>query len=239
MIKRHGKSLLLLALALIGANYVLTYDKSRAVATSEGKSIVRVLRPDKKSGGTGFVAESPTSGGRYVVTNNHVCGVAVDGHVVLDSPEMARDMRARVIERNAAEDLCLIEAPAGLEPLKLANRPAGLLDRVYVAGHPRLMPLTVTTGLIRQMPKMWEIGIGEVGPDEECEDGAKEVSFIFIKVCFRSFYAYEMTAPILPGNSGSPVLNSDGEVVAVVFAGGDSVSLAIPAQALRNFLSVR
>lgn len=52
-----------------------------------------------------------------------------------------------------------------------------------------------------------------------------------------------ISAPIYRGNSGSPVINSDGEVVAVVFAkrrttqyGGKSVGLAVPIEIVREYL---
>jgi S1-C subfamily serine protease len=239
-IRENKGTLALLALAFLGiSQYQSSESRARSLIVNEGKSVVRVLNKEKNSGGTGFVVKSPTSGVSYVVTNNHVCEVGEDGYVTLNSTQLGRDMRARIIELSPGDDLCLIEAPAGLPSLKISGSNAGLLDQIYVVGHPQLMPLTVTTGLIRQLPRLWEIPTKQLKHDEKCEAGEREEMVFIFRFCIGSFYAYEMTAEIRPGNSGSPVMNSDGEVVAVVFAGGDGISLAITGRALLNFLSVR
>ena len=50
----------------------------------------------------------------------------------------------------------------------------------------------------------------------------------------------QITAPISPGNSGSPVLNKDGEVIAIISSsdvGGQNLNFAIPSNRLSTLLS--
>jgi hypothetical protein len=58
----------------------------------------------------------------------------------------------------------------------------------------------------------------------------------------KDYEAIQITAPISPGSSGSPVFDSSGQVIGIVtfyMVGGQNMNFAPSAQALRNFLKNR
>lgn len=150
------------------------------------------------------------SGHKYIVTNEHMCAVGATNAIV-----NGRTIPLRVIEQQPTPDLCLLEPIAGLPPLRLAGqdlRPGDLID---IYGYGMLLPLTHTSGVY----------VGDSGP------------MITAYFGFVSGYA---TAQILPGNSGSPVLNSNGDVVGIVFASGEAIgyrTLFVVLKDLKDFLA--
>jgi S1-C subfamily serine protease len=76
-------------------------------------------------------------------------------------------------------------------------------------------------------------------PKPACEAGDTEMGDFFgLKLCATPYMAFEITATIHPGNSGSPLLNADGEVIGVIFAGSPFQSAAVPIEYLERFISV-
>lgn len=162
-------------------------------------------------GGTGFVVTAP-SGKKYILTNRHMCE---HGATNLEK-FYNRLVPLRIIEVAQHTDLCLLESVPSLPSLELAYHPPGIGDELDVWGYGMLMPLTHTHGLF----------IGEIS------DGPVWDQFMFST-------AYT-TVPVLPGNSGSPVLDVDGRVVGVVFASGESIdnrALIIPWEDVKAFLA--
>ena len=173
------------------------------------KSIVKVLNAEGNSGGTGWVA--PSSYGKVIVTNDHVCEVGFGGMVRIESED--GPSLKRVIKRNFVRDLCLIEgidAPA----LTIADKPAKRFDTVKVLGHPGLRPTAPASGTFTGNGIV-PIGFG-ARPDGSCPDGAEKIDSFFGTFCVLQMELGYTTVPIMPGNSGSPITNTDGEVIGVI-----------------------
>lgn len=197
------------------------------------------------SGGTGFAVKA-TSGTTYIVTNDHVCkGVGIDGSILVTDVD-GKSMKRQIIEESEYTDLCIVEAPPGVEGLTLGSAP-DIGDWVYAVGHPALRDNTLTQGEIIETedisipegPMSWinpETGEEEVideadgGITEEMCSAPKNTkeyieiqSFFFsatVKYCFTvTRDAYNTNMQIQGGSSGSPVVNYWGNVIAVVFAG--------------------
>lgn len=104
----------------------------------EGKSVVRI---DGLFGsGTGFVVEAP-SGGKYIVTNKHVCaGVPA----FIQSSE--RLIFAKVLKVSDTSDLCLLAADRMEGGLQLASQEPEQHAPFYILGWGYMLGLTLTQG---------------------------------------------------------------------------------------------
>lgn len=198
------------------------YEYVRNVVSAK---VVKITNFDKTSGGTGFHVRSP-SGKTYILTNAHVCSIEKDGEVLV-TDENEHSMIRKVIERSDFTDLCLVEGVPGTKGLLLGSEPK-IGEIVAVIGHPKLMPTTVSRGEIIGQQEIDVIDHVIESKDDKCDlpkNRKDEMDFFFFRlpVCLIHIQAYLSNVVILPGNSGSPVVNFYGHVVAVAFA-GDSQS---------------
>ncbi len=137
------------------------------------------------------------SGERHVLTNDHVVAECAEVRI---APALA----ATVVARDEASDLALLRVSAeeaGAVATFRQGRGIRPGDDVVVVGYPLRNYLAtemhVTTGSVSAL----------AGPGDD-----------------RRFF--QMTAPVQPGNSGGPVLDSSGNVVGVVMAKLDAIKVA-------------
>jgi tetratricopeptide (TPR) repeat protein len=93
--------------------------------------------------------------------------------------------------------------------VKISNKKPVLGESIFVIGNPLGLGQTVSTGIVSGFRKLPDIG-----------------NFI------------QITAPISPGSSGSPVLNMSGEVIGVVtlqLTEGQNYNLSVPISVVSNF----
>jgi serine protease Do len=162
--------------------------------------------------GTGFVVSEG-----LIATNCHVAREGVSlGAVVSPEQEIEAVAVAACDERH---DLALLRhGAAGLQPLPLAGTPARVGQRVVVLGNPLGLAGTLSEGIVAALR------------EDGLEAGAAD---------HRS-PRLQITAPISPGSSGSPVMNTDGEVVAVVdsqYGFGQNLNFAVPVERLAALLA--
>ena len=155
-------------------------------------------------GGSAFVIrrDGPTA---FLVTNYHVVEDIWDAGgrgVALHQGDV--NFFGSIVRVNSALDLALLEVPADLPALKIAEAEPDPGDPVMVVGSPLGLEGSVTTGVVSSIRE---------------EEGVREIQF---------------SAPVNPGNSGGPVVDSFGDVIGVAvskFVGleVEGVSFAIPA----------
>jgi hypothetical protein len=174
------------------------------------KSIVKVLNADGTGGGTGFVTDS--EGSKVIGNNDHVCQVAFGGYVRIEQDDGTPGLK-QILRRSFNRDLCVVEgidAPS----LKLSKDAPKRFDRVKVLGHPGLRPTAPSEGVYTGM------GIVPIGfssrPDGTCPDGSESVQSFFGSFCVLQMELGYTTAIVVGGNSGSPITNSNGEVIGVI-----------------------
>ncbi len=153
--------------------------------------------------GTGLII-SPEG---HVLTNQHVLAGATQIHVVLSD---GREFECELIGADPETDLAVVQIRAR-EPLpfvELGNSDDLLIGETVIAiGNPFGLHHTVTTGVL----------------------SAENRS---IRSSEREYHGFLQTdASINPGNSGGPLLNLDGEVIAIntaIFRDAEGIGFAIP-----------
>lgn len=206
-----------------------TYIRSKV-----GSQVFRITNRKGNSGGTGFAVRGD-SGKVYTMTNAHVC--RIDGGKIYANLANGRKIPLQILEFSEEHDLCIASAVPKLKGLKLASSVA-VGEELGVVGHPKLMPLTLSRGEL--------IGYQNVivlVDEQECDDteqGAayKTVLSLFGPVCILDVEGALSNILILPGNSGSPVVNFWGNITAVAFAADarDGWGILVPLKYVKAFL---
>ena len=146
-----------------------------------------------------------------IATNYHVIEGAARGTAKLVGRFSTYTIEG-VTATDKTNDLALLKVTvSGIKPLPLGNSSdVKIGETVYVAGNPKGLEGTFSNGIISSRRDKY----------------TKE--------------RLQMTAPISPGSSGGPVLNSKGEVIGVSFmtlVGGQNLNFAIPSRYLTELLT--
>lgn len=200
-------------------------------------SVVMVLHPEQEGGGTGFV--TLYRGEKAIVTNDHVCDVERRGLVRIRRSGEFETFK-RIIKRDFRHDLCLIEfSGSRIPPVVLAEQEAHTYSRVYVIGHPHLKPRTPQSGFntafmvdhIQYAKRHSDCPLGSTPQKAETFFGVVEFCDLAIRLGVTNIL-------IAPGNSGSPVVNGNNELIGVMNS-MDRLSTGgyIPLEDVRQFLT--
>lgn len=170
--------------------------------------IRNVSRPGVGTG-AGFGAGFAV-GPHLIVTNHHV----VEGDAALEvSTWDGRILEAEATAVARGHDLALLRTVRELQgSVEIAQHPASTGDLVHVVGYPLGGEFTVVRGLVVDQVRGPALG------DES--------------------HVLRIKAVVLPGYSGGPILNVQGEVVGVVYALGRTTRyvLAVPVSSLSGWL---
>jgi len=152
--------------------------------------------------GTGFMYDD-----QHVITNAHVVGTAQSARVRFTE---GRWSTARVVGSDPHSDLAVLavdDVPEAASPLSFADDDPEVGQRVLAIGNPYNLNGTMTSGIISGVNRSIPSPAGFEIPD-----------------------AIQTDAPVNPGNSGGPLVDLDGDVVAVINSGGgDNIGFGISA----------
>lgn len=146
-----------------------------------------------------------------VATNFHVIEGTAGGYAKLIGQNTKYEI-AGTVGVDSARDLALLSIPGAKAPALLLgdSKEVAVGDEAYVVGNPRGLEGTFSQGIIS--------GIRQVGSES----------------------LLQITAPISPGSSGGPVLNSSGKaigVAALTFREGQNLNFAIPISYVQSLMS--
>jgi S1-C subfamily serine protease len=130
----------------------------------------------------------------FIVTNKHVCDLNTS-EVHLNYAKFG-DTYHSILAVDTEHDLCLLSSDRE-DGLILASSDAIALDPVFLVGYPRGEPLTIREG-------------------RKVEEQVMQVDWLGP---LESVIATQISTITYGGNSGSPVTNTRGEVIGVLFAG--------------------
>lgn len=210
-----------------------------ACSTSVVDTAVKITNLESNSGGSGTIYSSDSSHSE-VLTNAHVCGVVKNGGLVHTSS--GGSYMVTSFKVSEIHDLCLLTVAADLGGhTRISLAPPTLLDTSTVAGHPRLLPLIVTSGHFSQK-MIIQIMTGVKACTQEDLQNPDTILFCVFAgglPIIKSFESLVVSNTIQPGSSGSAVYDSTGALAAVIFAGaGDfGYGLAVPQEYVYSFLA--
>lgn len=181
---------------------------------------VRVVNKAKNSGGSGAIVSSG-AGGSLILTNSHVCEVVEKGGYVTKE---GNAYSVIAYKRSPDHDLCLVKVKQNLGiQTKVARFSPKINQTTIVSGHPRLLPNIITVGHLTDKIRInVMIGVEECTEEEMLTD--YECHFFGVKPIIKPYNSQLVSNLIQPGNSGSSVFNKNGEIIAVIFAGGGDLS---------------
>lgn len=183
------------------SNVTVLGQTRQQIAQSAFPSVVLLMMEDENGQPISLESDFFVREG-VIATNLHVVEKAARGYAKIIGQRTKHDIEG-IIGIDSGRDLVLLSIPSAKAPLLLLgdSDKVNVGDEVYVIGNPQGLEGTFSQGIVS--------GIRKVGTDT----------------------LLQITAPISPGSSGGPVLNSQGKVIGVAvatFKGGQNLNFAIP-----------
>lgn len=236
----------MLSLILFATLSLFTYtaidnvrDKSAEVMKDVEDSVYLVQ--NQVGRGTGWV--TITKGGtKVMVTNVHVCDSPIP--FMWTEKNGVRTL-LRVLAKDSKHDICIMTAPTGAVPLKLAHV-VHAEETVYAVGFPIIEFMSSNKGLTKGLSRL-EIEYDT--PLEKCKGKKHEIrrtrqqhdngTTTVENTCWFVGTVLVTTANTDAGGSGSPILNRNEEVVAMVMVttGNIAWGQGVPLSAIKEFLN--
>jgi len=164
--------------------------------------------------GSGFVV----SAGGLLATNHHVAEGGDRIVATFSGERQVEVLGVRAIDREA--DLSLLQLESGTyQALELSAEEPKQGDPVTVLGSPRGLAGSLSTGIVS--------AVRAHGTKLQGREGGHES------------WGLQISAPISPGSSGSPILDEHGRVIGVAVGkgAGEALNFAIPVERLQALLA--
>jgi len=210
--KPQIKSLILIiGILIISINSLAQILTIPDIVTKYGKSVVLIASYNEKEETISLGSGFIVSPSGVIVTNYHVIKDSFPVLVKMINGSIYKDLY--VIDINEELDYTVLKIEgSGLPTVKLGNSDnIKIGEQVVVIGNPKGLENSVSDGLI---------------------SGIRNFT--------GKFNMYQISAPISPGSSGSPVFNRKGEVIGIATASiweGQNLNFAIPINYIKESIS--
>lgn len=237
---KKSKFILISILALAAFIYISAFYPKTVKPTTTQEYIstsVTITGYNERSGGSGVILSSSRNSSK-ILTNAHVCGVVKNGGIV-------RSERTRGVVKSYKvsdiHDLCLITTNNNFRiNTVVSNNPPENYEDATVVGHPGLLPSIITKGHFSEKQLITIMTGSRKCEESDLKDPKSNLfcSLFGMLPVIKTFEAQVVSSTIMPGSSGSPVFNSDGEIAGLVFAGSGSFGYAmvVPLEYIVSFL---
>ncbi len=206
--------LIAIATSILSLNKSIKIEKRLDFAQTMSKHVesFNILKLDNRRFATGFHMKFGNK--VFMITNRHVC----DSNIKVVHPKLIQfeNHLETIIAIDQIHDLCMTTSNR-TDGLPLSMDPPELLEVITLIGFPRGIQKTVREGRI----------IGD-----------ETISVLGLEGTNRTI-STQISAPAYGGNSGSPVINANGEVVGVLHAGSPYFPLEpfiVPHRFLKAFI---
>lgn len=175
-------------------------------------SYLPTRRPPQSIGGTGFVVGN----GQYILTNHHVIPtIDTDKKeqisVISGSGKQARGHKVTLVAFDALYDIAILKLKKGRLPaLKLGD------DKGVQEGHDIFFigfPIGRVLGIF---PVTHRGIVSAITPNVIPQESASALTPALIRRLRDPFGTFQLDATAYPGNSGSPVFNTQGAVIGII-----------------------
>ncbi len=165
-------------------------EDSVAYIQTQGTFVTADGTKEQVYSGSGFVIDSAG----LVVTNNHVVTGGAFWKVQIGTDKTLYD--AQLLGVSECSDLAVLKVAGTFPALPMSSAAPTVGEPIYVAGHPNGDPYTLTNGIVAKPPYQADTSWASVKQE------------------------IQITAQTYPGNSGGPVVDANGKVVGIEYAGG-------------------
>ncbi len=173
-----------------------------AVAKSVAPTVVQITEVNGQSGGTG--SGSIISSDGMILTNNHVVAAAANGGKLSVTLNDGTTASATIVGRDEKLDVAVIKAKTNRQLTPIAFGDSSKVDvgqPVVAFGSPLGLSGTVTSGIISALRRP----VSSTG--EQTQPGVAPPT--------STILALQTDAAINPGNSGGPLVNLNGQMIAM------------------------
>jgi len=201
-----------LGLAFVAVTCAKAEDKD--IYTQLSQSVVMVTNKDQTGGGTGFILQGKKHA--YTITNWHVCEGSLDkdGYAYAHRAGEFSEIKLKIVKSDSTKDLCALVAAPG--KILTVGPTADRFSAAYVVGHPLLKPQTPSKGAITgpvAVPIAFPLGENNT---KGCPKNFKPMVTPFGAYCAYTYKLLDTTITVFPGNSGSPVVNDQLQLIGVI-----------------------
>lgn len=203
------KALIAIAVGMVVFGFFGTFKSlARDSVFPDISQSVVLLAQQGGARGTGFLVKG-ASGKIYLASVWHVCGKETELKAFREGE--FEQVTAKVVAIDAGNDICILTSVPG-KPLPLGKEPS-MYDPVFSLGHPYGVTNAVDSHG-RYNGKSYDTFIYPYSTDG-CPKGMKVGITQDGPVCAQMVTLGNLSMPMHPGDSGSPIVDSQGNVVGI------------------------